>query len=82
MVIWICVGNLNVLFATFTWSQYSRFVSLDDYKALIDSFGSFLWTAAVFSIIAGVSIDLISAYLAKRSKSDERFSCFNIFNKI
>ena len=67
MVLWICVGNLNVLFATFTWSQYTRFVSLDGYKALIDSFGSFLWTAAVFSIIAGVAIDLISAYLAKRS---------------
>lgn len=66
LVIWIGFENLNILFCTFTWSQYSRLVDELSYKHLVDTFGEFLWTAAIFSTFVGVVIDLISSFLSKR----------------
>jgi len=66
MILWVCVGNLNCLFTTFTWGQYSRYVDEEGYKELVDYFGTYLWTAAVFSAFAGINIDIISVWLLKK----------------
>ena len=58
-LLWICIGNLDAIFVTFTWSQFSRFVS-EDYIQLVDFFGNMLWTSAVWSIAAGLLTDFIS----------------------
>ena len=58
-LLWICFGNLDAIFVTFTWSQFSRFVS-DDYIQLVDFFGNMLWTSAVWSLAAGLLTDFLS----------------------
>jgi hypothetical protein len=81
LVIWISFENLNVLFCTFTWSQYSRLVDELFYKDLVDTFGEFLWTAAIFSTFVGVVIDLISSFLSKRGKKYEITVCVFLLAK-
>lgn len=71
MVVWISVANLNCIFGTFTWGQYTRYVDEGGYKDLVDSFGEFLWTAAVFSTFAGVMIDVISAWLLNKGQNSK-----------
>ena len=81
LVIWISFENLNVLFCTFTWSQYSRLVDELFYKDLVDTFCEFLWTAAIFSTFVGVVIDLISSFLSKRGKKYEITVCVFLLAK-
>ena len=59
-LIWVSIGNLDAIFISFNWNKFARMVSGDDYLLLVDVFGSFLWTAALFSGMCGLIIDLFS----------------------
>ena len=59
-LIWVSIGNLDAIFISFSWNKFARIVSGDDYLPLVDAFGSFLWTAALFSGVCGLVIDTFS----------------------
>ena len=48
LVIWISIGNLMVIFTSFTWNQYARAVDSRNYEKIVENYGAFAWTAAVF----------------------------------
>ena len=62
-LIWVSIGNLDAIFISFNWNKFARMVSGDDYLPLVDVFGSFLWTAALFSGMCGLIIDTFSGKL-------------------
>jgi len=59
-LIWVSIGNLDAIFISFNWNKFARMVSGDDYLPLVNVFGSFLWTAALFSGMCGLIIDTFS----------------------
>ena len=56
-LILVSIGNLDAIFISFNWNKFAKMVSGDDYFPLVDVFGSFLWTAALFSGMCGLIID-------------------------
>ena len=67
-LIWISIGNLDVVFTTFNWNQFTRFVTLENYEKLVDAFGNFLWSAALFSTMSGVTVDFFSNCITQKTK--------------
>ena len=60
-LIWVSIGNLDIIFISFNWNKFARIVAGDDhYLPLVDAFGTYLWTAAIFSGICGLVIDAFS----------------------
>lgn len=52
---------MDITFISFNWNKFARIVSGDDdYLELVDVFGGYLWTAAVFSGLCAVLIDGLS----------------------
>ena len=61
LMIWASFGNMDICFISFNWNKFARIVSGDDdYLELVDLFGGYLWTAAVFSGLCAVLIDGLS----------------------
>ena len=61
LMIWASFGNMDITFISFNWNKFARIVSGDDdYLELVDLFGGYLWTAAVFSGLCAVLIDGLS----------------------
>ena len=50
-------------FIIYTWNQYTRKIDSENYAELINFFGNFSWTAVVFSIMAGFTIDLFARFI-------------------
>lgn len=61
LMIWASIGNMDITFISFNWNKFARIVSGDDdYLELVDLFGDYLWTAAIFSGLCAVFIDGLS----------------------
>lgn len=61
LMVWASFGNMDITFISFNWSKFARIVAGDDdYLELVDLFGGYLWTAAVFSGLCAILIDGLS----------------------
>ena len=66
MVVWIVQAALNLLFCVITWNSFTRLVAKDNYQKHVDDFGSYAWTAALFTLPCGFISDLLGKCIQSR----------------
>lgn len=72
---WVCTGNLVIMFTIISWNYYARELFQDSYQSFVDDFGNWQSLGALFSVMGGLSIDLLSPYIKRNSILESKLIC-------
>ena len=72
---WVCAGNIVIMFTIISWNYYARELFQDSYQSFVDDFGNWQSLGALFSVMGGLSIDILSPYLKRNSILESKLIC-------
>ena len=63
------------MFTIISWNYYARELFQESYQTFVDDFGNWQSLGALFSVMGGLSIDLLSPYLKRNNILESKLIC-------
>ena len=63
------------MFTIISWNYYAREIFQDSYQSFVDDFGNWQSLGALFSVMGGLCIDLLSPYMKRNTILESKLIC-------